>query len=111
MPASVNRLVYEFLAEAAKTAQWKSMPGLRRWHHILAFLRVVQHAAGMEDDGADTARARISTLVGDEPDVLAGRVNRRSARRSQWPSWCGRCADSSSDSPTRPVVVLFDDVR
>ena len=112
-----SRLVYEFLSEAAKTARVVESQCLAYGDGITfwPFLRVVQNAAGIvEDDDADTARARIATLVGDEPDVLA-RVESIAGLSAApfamaelvWAMrrFIERLADHG------PVVVLFDDVH
>src|SRR4029079_11569150 len=77
--------------------------------------RVVQDAAGiLEDDDADTARARIAALIDDEPDVLArvesiaGLSDARFAMAEL--VWAMRrfIERLASDGP---VIVLLDDVH
>ena len=112
-----SRLVHEFLAEAANTArvvQGQCLAygdGITFW----PFLRVVQHAAGIvEDDDAETARARLATMIDDEPDVLARVASLAGLSDAPFAMaelvWAMRrfVERLAADGP---VVVLFDDVH
>jgi class 3 adenylate cyclase len=112
-----SRLVYEFLAEAessARVVQGQCLAygdGITFW----PLLRVVQHAAGiLEDDDADTARARIAALIDNEPDVLARVESIAGLADTSFAMaelvWAMRRFVEKL-AQDQPVVVVFDDVH
>jgi class 3 adenylate cyclase len=112
-----SRLVHEFLVEAegsARVVQGQCLAygdGITFW----PMLRVVQHAAGiLEDDDADTARARIAELVDNEPDVLARAESIAGLSDTSFAMaelvWAMRRFIERL-ARDQPLVVLFDDVH
>lgn len=112
-----SRLTHEFLQTArqdARVVQGQCLAygdGITFW----PLLRVVQDAAGItEGDDADTARARIAALVGDEPEVLARVESIAGLNDTPYAVpelvWAMRRFFELL-AAARPLVVLFDDVH